>query len=112
VIYLEKEMENFLKVLGDETRLKIIDFINRGKRTSIEIQEALKKSQSTISQHMKVLVEEDILTFDRDSAKKLYRIKNPEILNIISIINAYLEQRNHQKVEEISDSAISDTLKV
>jgi len=105
------EAEDFLKALGDETRLKIIDFIKKGERSSIEIQDALKKSQSTVSQHLKVLVDENILSYQRDNAKKIYKIKHPEILGIISSVIQFLVLRNQEKVEKLSDSAISDTLR-
>lgn len=105
------EMEDFLKALADENRLKIIDFVKRGARTSIEIQEALKKSQSTISQHLKILVDEEILTYERDLAKKIYSIKYTEVIDIISSINQLLARRNQEKLTKISEEAVSDTLR-
>lgn len=106
-----QEAENFLKALGDENRLKIIEFIKKGERSSNEIQDALKKSQSTVSQHLKVLVDEDILTYQRDNAKKIYKIKFPEILDIISSINQFIARRASLKISKISDDTISDTLR-
>ena len=44
----------FLKVLSDETRLNIIELLRTEKqRSAKEIKDALDKSQSTISQHLK-----------------------------------------------------------
>jgi ArsR family transcriptional regulator, arsenate/arsenite/antimonite-responsive transcriptional repressor len=106
------DAELFLKAIADELRLQILEFIKKAPRTSNDIQDALKKSQSTISQHLKVLVDEEILTYKRDGAKKTYEINNPIVLSILSNVNAFLIQRHQRKVAKLEDDAISDTLRV
>jgi DNA-binding transcriptional ArsR family regulator len=106
------DAELFLKALADELRLQILEFIKKAPRASNEIQDALKKSQSTISQHLKVLVDEGILTYNRDGAKKIYEINDPIINNILSSVHAFLIQRHQRKVAKLEDEAISDTLRI
>jgi len=41
------EIIEFLRVLGDQTRLDILDLLQHEKKTSLQIQKKLNKSQST-----------------------------------------------------------------
>ena len=52
---LKKDIIEFMKILADQTRLEILDLLNHENRTSSQIQSTLNKSQSTISQQLKVL---------------------------------------------------------
>ena len=80
----------FLKVLADQTRLEILDLLNNEKRTSLQIQSALEKSQSTISQHLKVLTNSNIIKFERKNNVKYYEIKNEEIFNLLIDIKSFV----------------------
>jgi len=46
---------NFLKVLADQTRLQILDLLKDHEITQKDIEDNLKLTQSTISQHLKTL---------------------------------------------------------
>jgi len=61
----KKDFIEFLRVLADQTRLDILDLLRQKKKTSSEIQTVLIKSQSTISQHLKVLTNKNLIHFER-----------------------------------------------
>ena len=84
------DLIEFLKVLADQTRLEILDLLNNEKRTSLQIQSALDKSQSTISQHLKVLTNNNIIKFERKNNVKYYEIKNEEIFNLLIDIKSFV----------------------
>ena len=101
---LKKETIEFLKLLADQSRLDILDLLYHGKKTSSEIQSALKKSQSTISQHLKVLTGKNLIIFDRIDNIKHYKIRNMEVFKLLADIRSFVAGIN------MSNEDILDTL--
>lgn len=110
MIDLDNEVVELLKVLGDSTRLGILQYIKDGQKTATAIQKELNKSQSTISQHLKILLDADLIKYTRRGKKKLYSIKNREILNIIATVQKYIVEEKKKALEEYSKLDIYDTL--
>lgn len=104
---LKKETIEFLKLLADQSRLDILDLLYHGKKTSSEIQSALKKSQSTISQHLKVLTNKNLIIFDRivlnKKTIKHYKIRNMEVFKLLAEIRAFVARINMNN-EDILDT--------
>ncbi len=107
---LIEPLVNFLKVLADSTRLKIINFLKNGENSANHIQTALNKSQSTISQQLKILTNADILNVRREGVKKIYSIKNPQIFEVLSVLNSYILNTTKDKIENLTTFDILDTL--
>ena len=107
---LKKEIIEFLKVLADQTRLEILDLLYQEKNTSSEIQSALNKSQSTISQHLKVLTSKNLIIFERINNIKYYKIKNLEIFKLLVDIKDFVTKINQEKLKDLRDFDIIDTL--
>ena len=101
---LKKETIEFLKLLADQSRLDILDLLYHGKKTSSEIQSALKKSQSTISQHLKVLTGKNLIIFDRIDNIKHYKIRNMDVFKLLADIRSFVARIN------MSNEDILDTL--
>jgi len=106
----KKDITEFLKVLADQTRLEILDLLFREKKTSSEIQSALKKSQSTISQHLKVLTSTNLIIFERINNIKHYKIKNLEIYKLLAGIKDFVVKINQEKLKDLRDLDVIDTL--
>ena len=106
----KKDIIEFLKVLADQTRLEILDLLYHEKRTSSEIQLALKKSQSTISQHLKVLNSKNLIFFDRINNLKYYKIKNRDIFKLLAEIKYFVVGINKERLQTMSNEDILDTL--
>jgi len=74
-------MEDFLKTIGsinDETRLKILRFININGRVCVcNIEEAFGMIQSRISRHLKILKDGGFLKVERDGRWAYYSIRTP-----------------------------------
>ena len=98
-----EELSNFLSILGDETRLGIIYHLKEGNLVSKDIQEALNKAQSTISQHLKILYKADIIDYDQDGSKKIYKIKNKKIFKILRTVGIRLPTPQKIEVWAIDD---------
>ncbi len=107
---LKKETIEFLKLLADQSRLDILDLLYHGKKSSSEIQSALKKSQSTISQHLKVLTGKNLIIFDRINNIKYYKIKNKEVFKLLIDVKSFVSEINKEKLQAMSNEDILDTL--
>ena len=74
-------MEIFLKTIGsinDETRLKILNFINhQGEVCVCDIENAFGMIQSRISRHLKILKEAGFLKVDRRGRWAYYSVRTP-----------------------------------
>ncbi|HWT75715.1 MAG TPA: metalloregulator ArsR/SmtB family transcription factor [Mobilitalea sp.] len=62
--FYQKSM--IFKALSDPNRLVIIDFLNEGERCACKILEQLKISQPTLSHHMRILCEADLVHCRKD----------------------------------------------
>ena len=77
-----------LSALSDPTRLEIIEYLRPGERCVCEIIPAFQRSQSTISKHLNILYEASILDRRINGKKTLYRIKDPQVFEIIKAVDA------------------------
>ena len=100
----------FLKVLADQTRLDILQMLQHKRSSSSEIQSALDKSQSTISQHLKSLNSLNLITYDRINNIKYYRISNDEIFKLLIDIKSFIANISKEKFKDRRNEDILDTL--
>ncbi|MHA1328719.1 MAG: ArsR/SmtB family transcription factor [Promethearchaeota archaeon] len=107
---LKQLLIDFLKVLSDPTRLEILYYLKMGKRNSTEIQQHLNKSQSTISQHLKTLINSDLITFEKNGNLNYYYIKYEKIFTILSAISSFVIEINREKFKGIRDLDRYDVL--
>lgn len=78
---------NILKAISHPSRLEIIYRIDKQDGCNVSrIQENLGLPQSTISQHLKVLKNADILVSERKGTVVCYRLKDIEIMKIIEVL--------------------------
>lgn len=74
-----KNKVKFFKALGDETRLKIVRYLINHNFCACEFASVTKKDQTTISRHLKILVEAGILKYEKKGRNIIYSIKDVEI---------------------------------
>ena len=77
-----------LSALSDPTRLELLDYLSGGEKCVCEILLAFQRSQSTISKHLNILYEADILERKVDGKRTVYRIKNPQVFEIIRMVDS------------------------
>jgi len=78
-----KNKVKFFKALGDETRLSIVKYLLNNKYCACEFTSMTKKDQTTISRHLKVLVEAGILKYEKKGRNIIYSIKDDEIKKVL-----------------------------
>lgn len=92
----------FFKALADPIRLDIIDFLGLKEKCVCEIVEHLDIVQPLASRHLKILRESGLLVGRKVGTKKLYKLSNPKIKNIIdSLDEKLLENLSATILQEI-----------
>ncbi len=107
---LRKYTIEFLKVLADPTRLEILDQLKNSEKNSSEIQKELRRSQSTISKHLNLLINNNLIDFKKKENIKYYKIKNSDILTLLSRIKSIVANINTEKLKNLREVDIYDTL--
>jgi ArsR family transcriptional regulator len=74
-----KNKVKFFKVLGDETRLKIVRYVFDCGCCACDFTPMTKKDQTTVSRHLKTLVEAGILKYEKKGRNIIYSIKDDKI---------------------------------
>ena len=73
------QMAEWFRALGDENRIRIMDILLGREMNAKEILEKMDISQSTLSHHMKVLTEGQIVSIRKVGRKSYYRISEEAI---------------------------------
>ncbi|MBD3194418.1 MAG: metalloregulator ArsR/SmtB family transcription factor [Candidatus Lokiarchaeota archaeon] len=107
---LTEDTVNLLKVLSDPTRLNIIELLSKCTHTSAQIQNKLDRTQSTISQQLKTLIEANLVDYEKDGNNKLYFLKYNEILDILANLRLFIIEQKKKSIEELRELDRYDTL--
>ncbi len=74
------------KALSDETRLRIVDMLSCSELSACDILHSFSLSQSTLSYHMKILVEAGIVRSRRDGLWTRYSICEETFEDILEFL--------------------------
>ncbi|WGI18110.1 metalloregulator ArsR/SmtB family transcription factor [Methanonatronarchaeum sp. AMET-Sl] len=74
-----EDMVRFFKALGNETRLRILGHLLEQEHCVCDFETKVDKDQTTISRHLKILVEAGILEKERDGRYVVYKIRNGDL---------------------------------
>jgi ArsR family transcriptional regulator len=100
-----------LDALSDPIRLELLEYLSQGERCVCEIIPAFQRSQSTISKHLNILHEADILERKIDGKRTIYRIKDPQVFDLIRMVDALALRQISQLNEagKILEKPLSNT---
>ncbi len=71
-----------LRVLADETRLRVLHEIMHKPMTVTEINQVLKIDQSLLSHHLKILRDSGLVTSDRQGKTVVYQTSSSVVLSL------------------------------
>ncbi len=88
-----KKIEKILKALSDRSRLRIINMLSQKSMCVCEITEVLGLSQSTVSGHLRVLKEAELVDDEKDGLWVEYRLCRDKkfIADVLDLILETLE---------------------
>jgi DNA-binding transcriptional ArsR family regulator len=81
-----EETSEMLKALAHPARLKIVVGLVKDECNVAQIQRVLGLPQSTISQHLRILKNADIIKGRREGTKTCYRVIDARVRKIVEII--------------------------
>ncbi|MDH4223457.1 MAG: metalloregulator ArsR/SmtB family transcription factor [candidate division Zixibacteria bacterium] len=93
-----KDKAKFFKALGDETRLKIVKCALGCECCACGFVPKTKKDQTTVSRHLKILVEAGILKYQKKGRFIIYRIKSDELKKFL--VNLGLKEITRTSFQE------------
>ncbi len=64
----------FFRALGDQTRMRIVNLLTRGRLCVCDIQYVLQQPQSSISRHLALLRSADLVADRRDGMRTFYEL--------------------------------------
>ena len=88
-----------LSALSDPTRLELLEYLSGGERCVCEIIPAFQRSQSTISKHLNILYEANILDRKVTGPRTVYCIKDPEVFDLIRLVDSLALKQISQLAE-------------
>lgn len=91
-IYSDKA--NILKALTDVNRLQIIDMLSCGERCACELLEKFNITQPTLSHHMKVLIDNNLVKARKDKNWIYYSLNREKINEIVEFIKYISDDKN------------------
>ncbi len=83
-----------LKAMSHPLRLKILCTLGEQEVSVQDIVENVGTSQSNISQHLAILRDKDILSTRKDANRVYYKIGDPRLLQLISMMRAVFCTQN------------------
>lgn len=98
-----KEMEKVFKAFCDEKRLQILDQLMEGEKCLCNILENIDLCQSSLSYHMKILVESGVVTSRQEGKWTYFKIstegrkKAIELLEEVTEVKENLEKSHDSK---------------
>ncbi len=87
---LEKAAQ-FLKIISEENRLKILYLLKNGQKCVCEIWQALKLPQNLVSHHLGVLREFDLISSRKEGVKIFYTINKKTINKYLNLLTGLLK---------------------
>jgi len=82
-----------LRVLAQPTRLKILEFLRSGEKSTYEIVSAIHGEQSNISRHISLIQKNHIVTTRKDGVRLMVKVKDPRVFEILDSISIILRNQ-------------------
>jgi ArsR family transcriptional regulator len=81
---LLNETSKLFKALAQPDRLRILQLLVKGELCQCELIEHLAKSQSTVSIHLRHLVEQGVLNVREDGQRRMYSIADSAVRDLLA----------------------------
>lgn len=81
-----EQAEGFLKALANRHRLMILCELHKGEQSVTAIQQTIGLSQSSLSQHLARLREDELVKTRRESQTIFYSLANANVSRVIALL--------------------------
>lgn len=100
---LEMVAERF-KVLGEPTRLRILDALRQGEKTVGELVEEVGTSQANVSKHLGILHRHQLVGRRKEGVHSYYSISDPGIFRLCDLVCEGIEEGLDARREALDSS--------
>ncbi|MCL2646179.1 MAG: metalloregulator ArsR/SmtB family transcription factor [Phycisphaerales bacterium] len=100
VAFLERVVEVF-RVLGDRSRLEILQSLMAGPRTVNEVVEITGKGQANVSKHLGVLAAAGLVSRTAKGTSAIYEVTDPLVYKLCDIVCGSLRKKLGRESKEI-----------
>lgn len=84
-------MNDVFRALSDPTRREILELLRKGPRTSGEIAEEFSTSWATVSRHLSVLRDADLVLAERDGQHIVYELNTTVFHEVVEHLVKWLK---------------------
>lgn len=106
-----ERLATIFKALSDETRLHIIDMLSCNELCAADILASFNLSQSTLSYHMKILIDAGVVNSQRNGLWTRYSINEATFADILDILLNYIKLKMSAFVRRLNTAAFLSTKK-
>ena len=97
-----KEFALIFKALSDETRLRVIDMLSCREMSACDILSNFTLSQSTLSYHMKILIESGVVNARHEGLWTKYRINDETFTKLMDFLpELYMLTEVHLRADQV-----------
>ena len=89
-----KTYADIFKALSDETRLRIVDMLSCSELSACDILQSFSLSQSTLSYHMKILVEAGVVKSRREGLWTRYSINEERFEELLRFLPQLFREKD------------------
>ena len=86
-----------LKALAHPIRLGVVELLAEKEQTCTELYEALGCSQSMMSQQLKILCQQGLVSIRKEGTLKYCALQNPDFLKLFACMHSHLRTFLHFK---------------
>lgn len=86
-----KEIIDFLKIISEENRLKILCLLENEEKCVCDIWQCLKLPQNLVSSHLKVLKDFGLVSSKKQGLKVFYNLEKKVVKKYLSLLNKLLK---------------------
>ena len=86
-----------LKAMAHPVRLGVIELLAAGEQTCTQLYEALGCSQSMMSQQLKTLCQQGLVSVRKEGTQKYCALQNPDFLKLFDCMHKHLRTFLHFK---------------
>jgi len=89
-----QEMADFFKVLGEPTRIKIIQILFQREMCVCDLASAMNTNQPAISQHLKTLKLANLVKYRKEGKNVIYSISDDHVAHIFDQCLIHINERH------------------
>ncbi len=86
------DLSDLFKVLGDHTRVRILDALSQSELCVCDLSEILGMTQSAISHQLRVLRSSKVVKFRKEGKNVIYNLDDEHIFSLLNIGMTHVEE--------------------